>query len=77
MEIPGADGVSKDPSVFIAGGLDRISKDMFMFAFAEPSAFRISRTALLCPGSFRNLLRQILRTSAGWRRILILVIFIF
>ena len=77
MEIPGVDRISKDPSVFIAGSLDRISKDMFMFPFAEPPAFRISRAALLGPGSFRDLFRQILRTSARWRRILILVIFIF
>lgn len=48
MIVPGMNAIAENPSILITCGLYCISKYMFMFSFAEPSAFRIRSACFHC-----------------------------
>ena len=78
MIVPGMNAIAENPSILITCGLYCISKYMFMFSFAKPSAFWICNTALfgfyIVWYLFKLIILIIPRCGRCWR---ILLIFIF
>ena len=68
-----------NPTVFIAGSLNPICKNIFVFAFMKPTTFRIGRTAFDFFPIKRNIIGIILKVIRTTRatRTIIIVIFIF
>ena len=68
MFIPRMNAVSQDTAVFITSCFHCIGENMFMLAFTEPAAFRITGTAFLRFNPFCNFffLCIIIAPAAGW-----------
>lgn len=78
MFISGMNRISQNPALFITCCFNPVSKSMFRFPFAEPSAVRITRTAFLCFYSFWN--QSLFNRgvpATGRRRSLVMIIFVF